>query len=96
MKRFGECVVVNFGEDASFFNAHHQGNGKFLMRINVDHKFYFEFARLDRQGQKFMIDMLHSFALASRQELYSDDLNQIDELIRTWSNFLRRNLNGTE
>lgn len=87
---------VNFGEDSSFFFSHHQGNGKFLIRINVDHNFYREFARLDRQGQKFIIDLLHSFALASRQELYSDDLNQIDELVRTWSNFLRRDLNGKE
>jgi len=87
---------VNFGEDASFFNSHHQGNGKFLLRINVDHSFYREFARLDRQGQKFIIDLLHSFALASRQELYSDDLNQIDELVRTWSNFLRRDLQTKE
>jgi len=87
---------VNFGEDSSFFHSHHQGNGKFLLRINVDHNFYREFARLDRQGQKFIIDLLHSFALASRQELYSDDLNQIDELVRTWSNFLRRDLNGKE
>ena len=87
---------VNFGEDASFFMSHHQGNGKFLLRINVDHNFYGEFSRLDRQGQKFIIDLLHSFALASRQELYTDDLNQIDELVRTWSNFLRRDLNGND
>jgi len=97
-KSFNKIDVdfVNFGEDSSFFFSHHQGNGKFLLRINVDHNFYREFARLDRQGQKFIIDLLHSFALASRQELYSDDLNQIDELVRTWSNFLRRDLNGKE
>jgi len=97
-KTFNKIDVdfVRFGEDASFFMAHHQGNGKFLIRINIDHRFYQDFARLDRQGRKFLIDLLHSFALASRQELYSDDLTQIDELIRTWSNFLRRDLNGKE
>jgi hypothetical protein len=86
---------VNFGENGSFFTAHHLGNGKYLIRINCDHKFYDEFARLDRQGMDFMIDILHTFSLASRQELMEqgDDLDVIDELIQTWSNFLRRSLN---
>jgi len=83
---------VSYGEDASFFTAHHLGNGKFLIRINIDHGFYVEFERLDRHGKKFFINLLHSFSLASRSELYSDDLTQIEELIRTWSNFLRREL----
>jgi hypothetical protein len=97
-KTFNKMNVdfVNFGEDASFFSSHHQGNGKFLIRINLDHGFYKEFARLDRQGKKFVIDLLHSFSLASRQEIYTDDLTQIDELIRTWSNFLRRDLTTKE
>lgn len=97
-KTFNKIDVeyVNFGEDASFFTSHHQGNGKFLIRINADHLFYSQYKRFDRNGMEFMIDMLHSFSLASRQELYSDDLNQIDELIRTWSNFLRRNMNGSD
>lgn len=85
---------VNFGENASFFFSHHQGNGKYLIRINVDHKFYKEYARFDRQGQKVIIDMLHSYSLASRNE--SNDLDLIEEFIFTWSNYLRRDLNGKE
>ncbi len=91
-----EVEYVNFGEDSSFFNSYHQGNGKFLLRINLDHAFYGEFSRLDRQGRRFIIDLLHSFTLASRQELYTDELTEIEELIHTWSNFLRRDLNGQE
>lgn len=91
-----EVEYVNFGEDSSFFNSHHQGNGKFLLRINLDHAFYGEFSRLDRQGRRFIIDLLHSFTLASRQEIYTDELREIEELIHTWSNFLRRDLNGKE
>lgn len=96
-KTFNKIDVeyVNLGEDASFFTSHHQGNGMFLIRVNVDHLFYGQYKRFDKVGMEFMIDLLHSFSLASRQELYSDDLNQIDELIRTWSNFLRRNMNGS-
>ena len=97
-KKFNKIDIkyVNFGEDSSFFNSYHQGNGKYLISINVDHKFYHEFARLDRQGRRFIIDILHSFSLASRSELYTEDLSQIDELIRTWSNFLRRELTTIE
>ena len=87
-----EVDYVHYGEDASFFVALFQGNGKFLIRINCDHGFYSEFERLERQGKNFIISLLHSFALASHTEIYSEDLNQIDELVRTWSNFLRRDL----
>ena len=87
-----EVDYVHYGEDASFFVALFQGNGKFLIRINCDHGFYGEFERLERQGKNFIISLLHSFALASHTEIYSEDLNQIDELVRTWSNFLRRDL----
>lgn len=87
-----EVDYVHYGEDASFFTALFQGNGKFLIRINCDHGFYSEFERLERQGRNFIISLLHSFALASHTEMYSEDLTQIDELVRTWSNFLRRDL----
>ncbi len=83
---------IHNGENGSFFIARHLGGGKYLIRINLDHEFYKEYEKLSRQGQEFMLNLLHSYALASHSELYSETLDSIDELINTWSNFLRRDL----
>jgi|JFJP01.1.fsa_nt_gi hypothetical protein len=83
---------VHNGESGSFYVPRHMGGGKYLLRINLDHGFYTEFEKLNRQGREFIINLLHSYALAAHSEIYSEDLDTIDELINTWSNFLRRDL----
>lgn len=82
----------NGTEQGSFFIPRHMGSGKYLIRINSDHGFYKEFETLTRQGREFIINILHSFALGAHSEIYTADLDTIDELINTWSSFLRRDL----
>lgn len=86
---------IHNGENGSFFIARHLGSGKYLLRINVDHEFYKEYEKLTRQGQAFMLNILHSYALAAHSEIYTENLDAIDELINTWSNFLRRDLKNS-
>lgn len=86
---------IHNGESGSFFIARHLGGGKYLLRINIDHEFYKEYEKLTRQGQAFMLNILHSYALAAHSEIYTENLDTIDELINTWSNFLRRNLKNS-
>jgi glutaredoxin len=88
-----EVGFVNFGEDSSFFVSEYRGNGKFRIGINADHFAYNEYARLDRQGRKYICALLHSFTLAAGQEIQNDET---DELVHTWSNFLRRELKPKE
>ncbi len=86
---------IHNGENGSFFIARHLGGGKYLIRINIDHEFYKEYEKLSRQGQAFMLNLLHSYALAAHSEIYTENLDSIDELINTWSNFLRRDLKNS-
>lgn len=88
--------LVSYGKDSSFFISHHLGNGKYLFRINIDHGFFNEYKSLNRHGKKLIIDLLYSFTIASRNEIYSEDLSQIEELIFSWSTYLRRILKDEE
>lgn len=87
--------LINDGETGRFFIPRHLGGGKYLIRINVDHDFYKEFEKLNRQGRQLLIDLFHSYALAAHSEIYTEDLDTIDELIITWSNFLRRDIKNS-
>lgn len=86
---------IHNGETGSFFIARHLGGGKYLLRVNIDHEFYKEYEKLNRHGQAFMLNILHSYALAAHSEIYTENLDMIDELINTWSNFLRRDLKNS-
>lgn len=86
---------IHNSENGSFFIARHLGGGKYLIRINLDHEFYKDYEKLTRHGQGFILNILHSYALAAHSEIYSENLETIDELINTWSNFLRRNLKNS-
>ena len=85
---------VNLGDTGQFFVPTYLGDSKYCVFINLDHKFYGEFEKINTQGRELLIKTLHSCGLALHSELYDEDLEGINDFILEWSRSLEQNLRG--